>query len=43
MYIVVYYRLNNKRSQKFKTLKEAFDFWGRLPFETFAEMYKIES
>lgn len=40
MYRVVYYVLNEQRSKTFKTLGEAIDFWGRLPFETFCEMYK---
>ncbi len=41
MYRVVYYQLNNRRSKTFETIGEAFNFWGRLPFETFCEMYKL--
>lgn len=41
MYRVVYYVMNARRSKDFNTLREAFDFWGQLPFETFSEMYKI--
>ncbi len=41
MYRVVYYRLNNRRSKTFETIREAFDFWHRLPFESFSELYKI--
>ena len=41
MYKVVYYSFNSVRSQTFDTLGEAFDFWGRLPFEAFRELYKL--
>ena len=43
MYRVVYYRNNRRDSKIFDTLTEAFNFWGRLPFESFSELYKIES
>ena len=43
MYRIVYYRYNIRRSQKFKTISEALDFLGQLTFESFSELYKIES
>ena len=43
MYRVVYATFNQRRSKEFNTLKEAFEFWSKLPFESFIEMYKIGS
>jgi len=43
MYKVVYAIYNTKHTKEFKTLNEAFEFWRRLPFESFIEMYKIGS
>lgn len=41
MYKIVYYVLNNRRSKIFDTFYEAMDYWGRLPFESFSELYKL--
>lgn len=41
MYRVVFYRVNQKKSKIFDTFGEAMDFWSRLPFETFCELYKL--
>lgn len=41
MYRVVFYVTNKRRSKTFETMREAFNFWERLPFESFCEMYKL--
>lgn len=41
MYKVVYYCFNQRKSKTFETMREAFTFCERLPFETFCEMYKV--
>lgn len=43
MYRLVYVILNTRKSKEFETLSEAFDFWSKLPFESFVELYKIGS
>lgn len=41
MYKVVFFRLNKEQSKEFKTFREAMSFYGKLPFETFSELYKV--
>jgi len=41
MYRIYFYVYNNVQTQDFQTLNEAFEFWQRLPFETFRELRKI--
>jgi hypothetical protein len=41
MYRVYYYDYNKVTSRDFASLQEAFNFWGRLPFQSFREMVKV--
>jgi len=41
MYEVVYYIYSQKRYKQFETFREAMNFWGSLPFQSFHELYKL--
>ena len=43
MYRVEYVIYNKTKFREFETLREVFNFWFNLPFESFVEMNKIGS